>query len=145
MPIRPILALALICCCALPASAATDRRGDGNIAAGHQAMQSQDVLAAQLQFERAIVANPKNPQGYLLLGQVHRRLGNVDKALKYFALALDLDPGLLTVLRLRGEVQLDAGRLAAAEQDLAKLGTKCQFACPEFQDLRKAVVEYKAR
>jgi len=58
---------------------------------------------------------------------------------------LDLEPGLLSARQLRGEAQLDAGRLGAAEEELAKLGGKCNFACVEFNDLRKAVLEYKAR
>jgi hypothetical protein len=69
----------------------------------------------------------------------------VNKALKYLDLALDLEPGLLSARQLRGEAQLDAGRLAAAEEELAKLGAKCNFECAEFHDLRKAVTEFKSR
>lgn len=116
-----------------------------NLKAGLTAMQADDFDAAIAQLERAIVADPKNPDGYAALGQSHRELGNSQKALKYSRIALEIEPSHLSALQLHGLAQLDVGELAAAEDTLERLGRRCDRICNEYERLSQAVTEFKSR
>lgn len=116
-----------------------------NLKAGLSAMQADDYGAAVIQLERAIVADPKNPDGYAALGQSHRQLGNSQKALKYSRIALEIEPSHLSALHLQGQAQLDVGELTAAEDTLERLGRRCDRICPEYERLSRAVADHRAR
>lgn len=116
-----------------------------NLKAGLNAMQADDYDAAVIQLERAIVADPKNPDSYTALGQSHRQLGNSQKALKYSRIALEIEPSHLSALQLQGQAQLDVGELEAAESTLERLGQRCDRVCAEYEQLSRAVTNYKAR
>ena len=49
---------------------------------------------AIVQFERAVHLNPSSAMDYANLGVNHNRLGNRDEAIRYFTLALTMDPHL---------------------------------------------------
>ena len=116
-----------------------------NLKAGLNAMQADDYDAAVIQLERAIVADPKNPDGYTALGQSHRQLGDSEKALKYSRIALEIEPSHLSALQLQGRAQLDVGELEAAETTLERLGRRCDRICAEYELLSRAVGDFKAR
>src|SRR5882672_8224398 len=57
---------------------------------------------------------------------------------KFYNEALRIDP------KHRGELDLQTGDLARAEQRLAALDKACFLPCAEYSDLKKAIAQYKA-
>ena len=63
---------------------------------------------------------------------------------KFYDEALRIDPRHRGALEYSGELYLQTGDLAKAEQRLAVLDKACRFGCAEYSDLKKAVAQYKA-
>ena len=108
-----------------------------NLDAGIAAYEAKDYRGAIQQLEIAIVADPKNPEGYFRLSQSHRALGNYRRALKYVRLTLAIEPNHLAALRERGMTLLQAGQPEDARVALEQLGEKCDRACPEYESLKQ--------
>ena len=123
------------------APSATERRppSTANLEAGVRALEARDYDKAVQQLEIAIVADPKNVDGYYRLGQSHRGLGDYRSALKYIRLALQIQPNHLAALFERGSTELAAGEREAAEETLEKLGQTCKRACAEYESLKTLV------
>lgn len=62
---------------------------------------------------------------------------------KFYNEALRIDPKHRGALEYSGELYLQTGDLARAEQRLAALDKACTFGCEEYSDLKKAVAQYK--
>jgi len=58
--------------------------------------------------------------------------------------ALRIDPRHRGALEYSGELYLQTGDLAKAEQRLAALDKACFLPCAEYSDLKKAIAQYKA-
>ncbi len=63
---------------------------------------------------------------------------------KFYDEALRIDPKHRGALEYSGELYLQTGDLAKAEQRLAALDKACTFWCSEYSDLKKAIAQYKA-
>src|SRR6195256_3785387 len=63
---------------------------------------------------------------------------------KFYDEALRIDPKHRGALEYSGELYLQTGDLAKAEQRLAALDKACRFGCEEYSDLKKAIAQYKA-
>ena len=63
---------------------------------------------------------------------------------KFYNEALRIDPRHRGALEYSGELYLQTGDLARAEQRLAALDKACRFGCSEYSDLKKAIAQYKA-
>jgi Flp pilus assembly protein TadD len=63
---------------------------------------------------------------------------------KFYNEALRIDPKHRGALEYSGELYLQTGDLAKAEQRLAALDKACTFGCAEYSDLKKAIAQYKA-
>jgi Flp pilus assembly protein TadD len=63
---------------------------------------------------------------------------------KFYNEALRIDPKHRGALEYSGELYLQTGDLARAEQRLAALDKACTFGCSEYSDLKKAIAQYKA-
>ena len=63
---------------------------------------------------------------------------------KFYDEALRIDPKHRGALEYSGELYLQTGDLAKAEQRLAALDKACFFGCEEYSDLKKAIAQYKA-
>jgi hypothetical protein len=63
---------------------------------------------------------------------------------KFYNEALRIDPTHRGALEYSGELYLQTGDLAKAEQRLAALDKACFFGCEEYSDLKKAIAQYKA-
>ena len=63
---------------------------------------------------------------------------------KFYNEALRIDPKHRGALEYSGELYLQTGDLARAEQRLAALDKACTFGCEEYSDLKKAIAQYKA-
>jgi Flp pilus assembly protein TadD len=63
---------------------------------------------------------------------------------KFYNEALRIDPKHRGALEYSGELYLQTGDLARAEQRLAALDKACFLPCAEYSDLKKAIAQYKA-
>ena len=63
---------------------------------------------------------------------------------KFYDEALRIDPRHRGALEYSGELYLQTGDLARAEQRLAALDKACRFGCSEYSELKKAIAQYKA-
>src|SRR5882724_12461342 len=63
---------------------------------------------------------------------------------KFYDEALRIDPKHRGALEYSGELYLQTGDLAKAEQRLAALDKACFLPCAEYSDLKKAIAQYKA-
>src|SRR5438094_1662136 len=63
---------------------------------------------------------------------------------KFYDEALRIDPSHRGALEYSGELYLQTGDLAKAEQRLAALDKTCRFGCSEYSELKKAIAQYKA-
>ncbi len=88
--------------------------------------------------EQAIVANPSNARARACLGRAYGKIGNLDKARKYYSAALKIDPDNHDALRWSGMEDLDAGNPKAARQKLRRLGELCGY-CAAWTSLRDAI------
>ncbi|MDP1693424.1 MAG: tetratricopeptide repeat protein [Burkholderiaceae bacterium] len=81
-----------------------------------------------------------------LMGYSQRKARTPDFAAaeRYYGAALQLDPKHRGALEYSGELFLQLGDLARAEQRLAALDKACFLPCEEFTELKNAVARFKA-
>ena len=134
----PFVLLALLL--AVPsAGAGADARSEAAYGAGLKAIQQQDWQAAVNRLETAIVFDPANPDAFERLGFAHQQLGNADRALKYFRIALEIEPNHTAALARHGLAMLSAGKVDEARQDLRRLARKCGTGCAAHDELQRAL------
>ena len=73
-----------------------------------------------------------------------RKSGDANGALQYYNTALGLDPKHLGANEYIGEAYLMLGKVAEAEQHLARLDSLCVFGCVEQRTLKQAIADFKA-
>ena len=76
-------------------------------------------------LEQAIVANPQNVRAYVALGQVHEELGRLFTGLKYYAIALTIDPFDLGALEAEALAKIADGDVEAAAENLVIIRRHC--------------------
>lgn len=87
--------------------------------------------------------DPNDADVLNLLGYSHRKLGHMDEAREFYLQALAIDPNHRGANEYLGELYLEVGDLAKAEERLAVLDKECFFPCSEYSDLKAAVAKYK--
>ena len=70
---------------------------------------------------------------------------NLPEAEKHYQAALAKEPKHRGALEYYGELLLLKNDLAGAETMLNRLDKACTFGCEEYRDLKKSVLQYKAR
>lgn len=114
--------------------------------AGGEALAAEETYEALTLFEQAIVANPKNADAYVGLGQVHVTLGKNKGGLKYFAMALEIEPTHLGALEAEAMTFLSIGEIEDAEDTLARIGRICgEDSCAERDSVAGAISSFQAR
>ena len=80
-----------------------------------------------------------------LMGYSLRKASTPDLAgaEKFYNEALRIDPKHRGALEYSGELYLQTGDLAKAEQRLAALDKACFFRCEEYTELKSAIAQYK--
>jgi tetratricopeptide (TPR) repeat protein len=96
-------------------------------------------------LKKVVGKDPRNADAYNYLGYSHRKLGGFDDALKYYRTALKIKPKHLGANEYLGELYLEMGKVDMAEERLAVLDKACFFGCEEYEDLKGAIDDYKAR
>lgn len=113
-----------------------------------QAIKAKEWNAALRELNVAVREAPANADVHNLLGYAYRTRSRPDmaKAFAHYQEALRLDPRHRGAHEYIGEAYLAEKRPQQAEQHLAELERICgNRGCEEYQDLAKAIAEFKAR
>jgi Flp pilus assembly protein TadD len=118
-----------------------------NMEAGRKALEAKDFKAAVGHFSKAVEAEPKSADAHNMLGYSYRKQGTFDKSMESYQRALKLDANHRGAHEYLGELYLEMNQLDNAEKHLAALKRACPWfgKCEEYEDLKKAVDEYKAK
>ncbi|HYT15052.1 MAG TPA: tetratricopeptide repeat protein [Burkholderiales bacterium] len=118
---------------------------DPDYAAGKQAIEAKNWSAAIKSLSSAALRDTRNADIQNYLGYAYRHAGQLDIAFKHYGRALQLNPRHRGAHEYVGEAYLMANDLAKAEEHLAALQKICLIPCEEYEDLKKAIAEYRKR
>jgi Flp pilus assembly protein TadD len=118
---------------------------DPDYAAGRAAIDAKDWPAAIRALSSAALRDTRNADIQSYLGYAYRHTGQLDVAFKHYQRALDLNPRHRGAHEYVGEAYLIVNDLAKAEEHLRALEKICLLPCEEYEDLRKAIAEYRRR
>ena len=116
---------------------------DPEYAAGKAAIVARDWLAAIRSLSSAALRDTRNADIQNYLGYAYRQSGQLEPAFKHYARALQLDPRHRGAHEYVGEAYLLVNNLTKAEEHLAALEQICLIPCEEYEDLKKAVADYR--
>jgi Flp pilus assembly protein TadD len=118
---------------------------DPEYAAGKAAIAAKDWSAAIRSLSSAALRDTRNADIENYLGYAYRQSGQFQSAFTHYERALQLDPRHRGAHEYIGEAYLMANNLTKAEEHLAALQRICLIPCEEYEDLRKAIADYRAR
>ena len=118
-----------------------------NITAGRKAIEAKDYKGAIGYLTKAVQEEPKNADAQSMLGFSYRKLGTFDKSMEHYQTALKIDSNHRSAHEYLGELYLEMNQPDNADKQLAALKSACpRFGkCEEYEDLKKAIDEYKAK
>jgi len=87
--------------------------------------------------------NPQNADAYNYLGYSYRQTGKLDDALKYYQMALKIDPNHKGANEYLGELYLMKNDLSKAEQNLTVIKNACPSGCVEYDTLKQRIDDYE--
>lgn len=90
------------------------------------------------------VVDRENPRFLNAMGYTTRKLGNVDRALPYYARALEIEPDYVQVREYMGEAFLAKGDLAHANEQLGEIARRCGTSCVSFFNLKREISAFEA-
>ena len=137
----------------LPAPAGADPRDeapagervDPDFGAGKAAIAAKDWPAAITSFSAAALRDTRNADIENYLGYAYRQSGQLELAFKHYQRALQLNPRHRGAHEYMGEAYLIDNNLAKAEEHLGALQRICLIPCEEYEDLKKAIADYRRR
>jgi len=118
---------------------------DPDYAAGKQAIEAKNWGAAIKSLSSAALRDTRNADIQNYLGYAYRHAGQLDLAFKHYGRALQLNPRHRGAHEYVGEAYLMVNNAAKAEEHLAALQKICLIPCEEYEDLKKAIAEYRKR
>lgn len=82
-----------------------------------------------------------------LLGYSYRKVGQFDKALEHYRVALNIDQNHRGAHEYIGELYLAMGQLTNAEKQLQALSKVCPWfgRCQEYEELKETIEKHKAK
>ena len=116
---------------------------DPDFAAGKQALAANDWNGAIKALGSAALRDTRNADIQNYLGYAYRRLRQLEPAFRHYRLALVLNPRHRSAHEHLGEASLVVGNLAHAEEHLVALERICLIPCEEYDDLKRAITEYR--
>ena len=107
-----------------------------------KALATPEPEAAKFLLEQAIVADPANAAALSALGDLYVKMKNSELAMKYYEIALTVDP--INVKALAGSARLDLaeGKKEKAAANLAIMKNACPT-CRETGELEAALAQSK--
>ena len=118
---------------------------DPDYAAGKAALDAGDWGTAIRLLSSAALRDTRNADLQNYLGYAYRNAGRLELAFKHYQRALQLNPRHRGAHEYIGEAYLIANDLASAERHLSALEKICLIPCEEYEDLKKAIAEYRRR
>jgi Flp pilus assembly protein TadD len=118
---------------------------DPDYAAGKAAIAAKDWNAAIQSLSSAALRDTRNADIENYLGYAYRQIGQLQLAFAHYQRALQLNPRHRGAHEYIGEAYLIANDLTKAEEHLAALQRICLIPCEEYEDLKKAIADYRAR
>lgn len=118
---------------------------DPDYVAGKQAVEAKNWQAALDAFDKVVAKDSGNANAHNYLGYTYRKSGKLDLAFKHYEEALRLNPKHRGAHEYLGEAYLMVNNLVKAEEHLKVLDRLCLFGCEEYDDLKKAVAEYRQK
>lgn len=112
-----------------------------------KAIAAKDFNAALRELTVVVREDPRNADAHNLMGYSYRKRASPDitKAFEHYYIALRIDPKHRGAHEYIGQAYLMEKRPVEAEKHLAELEKICgNKECPEYQDLAKAIGEFKA-
>ena len=112
------------------------------------AIKAKDWKKSIAELTLAVKEQPGNADAHNLLAFSYRKQATPDllQAFEHYKVALKLNPNHKGVHEYIGEAYLMDKNPAKAEEHLAQLKTICgNTSCEEYEDLAKALAEYKAK
>lgn len=94
-------------------------------------------------LEKVVKADDDNADAYNYLGFAHRNLGDYEKSKQYYDRALAIDANHRGAREYLGELYLKLDDIDSAQRQLAKLDEICTTGCSEYDELKRAIDEYK--
>lgn len=91
------------------------------------------------------ISGPKDAMMLTMIGYAERKLGNLDRSLKAYGEALDLDPGNADAREYLGEAYIDMGQIDRAKLQLQALEQICGRTCEQYHDLAEAIAAERVR
>ena len=118
-----------------------------NIVAARKAIDAKDFKTAVGYLTKAVQEEPKNADAHTMLAYSYRKVGTFDKSMEHYQTALKIEPSHRSAQEYLGELYLDMNQPENAEKQLATLKKACPMfgKCEEFEDLKKAIDDYKAK
>lgn len=143
-----IFCAALVAIISLPAAAETEPKYQNIsrqlVAEANIAMNADHATDAQLLFERALTADPANTEALLGLGRSHEAQGQVGRGLKYYRLALEIEPNDQVALEAQAVAFLKREMLDRADANREKLVRLCPSGCKALDSVESALEAYLA-
>ena len=118
---------------------------DPDFAVGRAAVEAKDWPAAIRALSSAALRDTRNADIQNYLGYAYRHTGQLDLAFKHYERALQLNPRHRGAHEYAGEAYLMVNDLAKAEEHLGALQTICLIPCEEYEDLKKAIADYRRK
>lgn len=118
-----------------------DARSLALLEQGKAARAAGNLDAAQDAIESALVVDPRNRQGFVILAEISRTRGLPGKSLRLYREALALEPNDIAALRGQGEALVAKGALEKARENLAKIRTLCRAECGDATALAAAIAK----
>ncbi|MFS2177743.1 tetratricopeptide repeat protein [Rhizobium pisi] len=88
---------------------------------------------------RGLAEDNQQADVYNLMGYTLRKTGDYKTSLTYYTKALELQPGHKAAREYLGELYVETGEMAKAEEQVASLKQLCPSGCEELEDLQKAI------
>jgi Tfp pilus assembly protein PilF len=94
---------------------------------------------ARKSLSKYVKAEKDDADGWSMYAFANRKLKKYDAAEKYYKKALNLDPEHKQALEYQGELFVELGDIASAENNLSLLAELCPNSCEEYEMLEKYI------
>jgi len=125
-------------------SSSKEDSADDNYDSAVKAVQSADYATALGLLAQVVQKDPKNADAWNYIGLADRKLGKFPDSLAAYEKALAIQPNHLGANEYLGELYVQTGEGAKANQQLAKLEKLCGTSCDEYRELKTAISSGKA-
>ncbi|MGO4135405.1 tetratricopeptide repeat protein [Rhizobium brockwellii] len=88
---------------------------------------------------RGLAEDNQQADVYNLMGYTLRKTGDYRTSLTYYTKALELQPNHRAAREYLGELYLETGEMAKAEEQVSSLKQLCPSGCEELEDLQKVI------